>query len=107
VRKRVHVTVDRRVADAVRERVRASGVSNTQILIEAYEAVGAKVRASTDNPSTVFGPRRSPASGGSGRTGLYFYVSEAELGHLETEAERLGFESRSAHFDAILAKHLL
>ena len=107
MRKRVHVTVDRGVADAVSERVRALGVTNTQVLIEAYEAVGSKVRGRAPDATAVFAPRRTPGGERGSRAGVYFYLSGSELDHLSKEATRLGFDSRSAHFDAILAKHLL
>ena len=103
VRRRVHVTLSRSVADALRSRVDDSGAANTLVLIEAHSTASKKVRPPQLEQVGPFAARR--ASGG--RRGVYFYLSESELDHLDVEAAQAGFESRSAHFDALLEAYLL
>ncbi len=100
-RRRVHATVTRGVAAALRSRTEESGETNTKILIDAFTGVGGQVRSETAD-DTPFAPRRAPE----GREGVYFYLAPAEIDHLEDWAKQAGFESRSGYISELLAAYL-
>ncbi|MDH3498801.1 MAG: hypothetical protein OEM97_01645 [Acidimicrobiia bacterium] len=101
-RRRVHVTLAREVAAALRTRVETGRTTNTQVFIDAHSAAASTVSPVAAAPG-LFEARRTPE----GREGVYFYLALAELDHLAGEAEAGGFESRSAYFDALLRAHLI
>lgn len=101
-RRRVHVTVTRAAAAALRERVAHGDMSNTQVLITAYTDCHARVARSSE-PESPFAPRRNSDA----REGVYFYLAPGEIDHLDTAAWSAGFENRSQYISELLAAYLL
>lgn len=100
-RRRVHVTIGRQVADGVRARCADDDMTNTELFIEAFGAVG----SSMTGPSAPVGPF-APRRRSGGREAWCVYLAPDEIAFVDAEATRLGFASRSAFFDAVLAAHL-
>ena len=99
-RRRVHATVSRSTAAAIRSRTAGSGESNTQTLIAAFASrEEAKPPVGVDDP---FADRHR----GEGREGVYFYFAESEIAHIDELARQGGFGTRSSLIDAVLESHL-
>ena len=93
--------MSRAVASELRTHTSASGESNTEVLIEAYERVGSVTPPDTaDRP---FARRRRPQN----REGIYFYLASSEIAYIDAGADAAGFDTRSAHIDAVLDAHLI
>lgn len=109
-RTRIHSTVTPGVGQALRDRTKATGESNTDVLIGAFVDHIEQVRA--DRGEAVdeklvqagFAPRSRRRR--IGRMEVTFFLAPDEVAIFDKEVEALAFGSRSELFDVLLEREL-